>query len=99
MLTWLIRTFGRSFVWKLGAISALAFVGSLSKCYAQTIECSAACTVTVVHDLVLPPLQLDTEDGALIAGAVLAVWAVGWAGRMLIRTLSIDSKTTNESET
>ena len=62
------------------------------------IECATACTVTVVHELSLPPLQLDTADGAAIAGAVLAVWAVGWAFRMLVRALHIDgtSSTSNE---
>jgi hypothetical protein len=98
MADWLLRTFGRSFVWKLGALAALFVVGLLKTCYAQTIECATACTVTIVHDLSLPPLQLDTADGALIAGAVLAVWAIGWAARMLIRTLSIDSESTKETE-
>lgn len=51
------------------------------------VQCSSACTVTVVHELSLPPLQLDTADGASIAGAVLAIWAIGWAFRVLIRTL------------
>lgn len=62
------------------------------------IECPSACTVTVVHELSLPPLQLDTADGAAIAGAVLAVWAVGWAFRMLIRALNIDGNSTNSTE-
>lgn len=30
-MNWLVRTFGRSFVWKLGALAALAFVGWLFK--------------------------------------------------------------------
>lgn len=97
-MRWLLRTFGRSFVWKLGAMVALALVAGVKACYAQTIECATACTVTIVHDLSLPPLQLDAEDGSLIAGAVLAVWAIGWAARMLIRALSIDSTSTKESE-
>lgn len=54
----------------------------------SVIECASACTVTVVHELSLPPLQLELAEGAAIAGAVLAVWAVGWAIRMLIRALS-----------
>lgn len=62
------------------------------------ITCDSACTVTVVHELSLPPLQLDAAEGALIAGAVLAVWVVGWAFRMLIRTLNIDGKPTNSTE-
>lgn len=51
------------------------------------IDCSTACTVTVVHELSLPPLQLDAAEGAAIAGAVLAIWAIGWAFRVLIQTL------------
>lgn len=52
-----------------------------------TVECSSACTVTLVHELSLPPLQLTTEEGGLIAGAILLVWAVGFGFRMLVRTL------------
>ena len=62
------------------------------------IECPSTCTVTVVHELSLPPLQLDTADGAAIAGAVLAVWVVGWAFRMLIRALHIDGTSSTSSE-
>ena len=43
----------------------------------QVIQCAAACTVTVVHSL--PLLEMTVEEGAQIAGAVLAVWAAGWA--------------------
>lgn len=59
------------------------------------------CTVspcTIVHQIDLPPFQLDTAEGAAIAGAILAVWAVGFGIRMLIRALSSDGKSTNESE-
>jgi hypothetical protein len=52
------------------------------------IDCSAACTVTVVHELSLPPLQLTLEEGAQIALAISAVWVVGWAVRMVLKTLS-----------
>lgn len=57
-----------------------------------TITCSASCTVTVVHELSLAPLQLDTADAAQIALAVIGVWAVGWAFRMLVRTLGTADK-------
>jgi len=30
-MRWLVQTFGRSFVWKLGALAAIAFVGWLFK--------------------------------------------------------------------
>lgn len=53
------------------------------------ISCVDACTVTVIHELSLPPLQLSPAEGALIAGAILAIWAIGFGFRALIRTLSI----------
>lgn len=86
-MSWFVRVFGRSVAWKLGAIFALALVAGIKTCYAQTIDCATACTVTVVHELSLPPLQLTTEDGVEIAAAVLLVWVVGWAFRTIIRTL------------
>ena len=72
--------------------------GALSMADPVTITCPGTCTVTVVHELSLPPLQLDASEGAAIAGAVLAVWAVGWAFRMLILTLrdSDGNSTTQE---
>ena len=61
------------------------------------IDCASACTVTVVHELSLPPLQLDAADGASIASAILAIWAVGWAFRVLIRMLkTTDGNSTQE---
>lgn len=62
---------------------------------------TVTCTVSpcqIVHQIELPPFQLTTEEGAQIAGAVLAVWAVGFGIRMLIRALSSDGKPTSESE-
>lgn len=63
----------------------------------QTIQCTSACTVTVVHEISLPPLQLDAADGAAISSAILLVWGVGWGFRTLIRTLkTTDGFSTNE---
>lgn len=59
------------------------------------------CTVSpcvVVHQIELPPFQLDEAGGAQIAGAILAVWALGWGFRALIRVFNIDGKPTSESE-
>ena len=53
----------------------------------DVVDCSTACTVTVVHELSLPPLQLGMEEGGLIAVAILGVWAVGFAFRLLIQTM------------
>jgi len=64
---------------------------------AQTIECTAACTVTVIHEISLPVLNLTPQEGALIDSAVLLVWAVGWCFRALIQALKIDgNSSTNE---
>ena len=61
------------------------------------IECTTACTVTVVHELSLPPLQLSADEGAVIASAILAIWAIGWGFRALIQTLKhTDGNSTQE---
>ena len=63
----------------------------------QVIECTGACTVTVVHEIKFPLFEMTPQEGAQIAGAVLAVWAVGWGFRVLIRTLrNTDGNQTEE---
>lgn len=62
------------------------------------IECAAACTVTVVHEISIPILGLSLEDGGRIAGAVLAVWAVGYAFRVFAQAISGGNPSTKESE-
>lgn len=64
----------------------------------QIISCDGTCTVTIVHELALPVLNLSTGDAAAISSAVLLVWVVGWAFRALIRTLSIDSVSTKTED-
>ena len=52
------------------------------------------CTVTpctIVHQVDLPPFNMDEAGGGLVAAAIVSVWAVGWAIRMLIRALGSDS--------
>jgi len=63
----------------------------------QIIECTSACTVTVQHEIVFPVLSLTPQEGGVIAGAILAVWAVGFAIRLLIQLLrDSDGKSTYE---
>ncbi len=63
----------------------------------QTIQCTSACTVTVQHEITLPVLNLSPAEGAAIASAILAVWAVAWAFRVLIQTIkSSDGNQPNE---
>lgn len=58
-----------------------------------TVECASACTVTVVHQLSLPPLQLTPAEGLQLAVAIVGVWVVGFAARLLIHTLSVGDHT------
>jgi len=62
----------------------------------QVIECTGSCTVTIIHEINLPVLNLTPEEGALIGSAVLLVWAVGWAFRAVIQALRIDGNSTKE---
>ncbi len=64
----------------------------------QIIECAGACTVTVIHQISFPLFELTPEEGAQIAGAVLAVWAVGWAFRVLIQTLRNDGNSSTKDD-
>jgi hypothetical protein len=74
-----------------------ALVACLAVANPSIIECATACTVTVVHELSLPPLQLSADDGAVIASAILAIWAIGWGFRALIQTLKhTDGNSTTE---
>lgn len=63
----------------------------------QIIQCATDCTVTVVHELALPVLDLSMADAASISSAILLVWVVGYAFRMFIRALNVDGDS-NSSE-
>lgn len=56
-------------------------------------------TCTVVISSSTDLANIDLAGGSAIAGAILAVWALGAAFRWFIKTLSIDSDVspTNES--
>lgn len=53
----------------------------------QTIQCTGTCTVTVVHEISLPVLDLSPAEAAQISSAILLVWAVGYGFRALIQAL------------
>lgn len=63
-----------------------------------SISCGSACTVTVVHELALPPLQLEPAEAAQVAVAILAVWAAGFGIRELIRVVRNTDKSAVEEE-
>lgn len=65
-----------------------------------TVVCDGACTVTHVISINTPYFALTLAEGGQIAGAILAVWVVGWAVRTAIRTLrdTDGNSSTSESE-
>ena len=63
----------------------------------QTIQCTSACTVKVQHEITLPLLDLSPGEAAQISSAILLVWAVAWAFRVLIQAIkSSDGNQPNE---
>lgn len=62
------------------------------------VQCSTACTVTVVHELVFPPFQLDLDEARTLFLAILAVWITGWAIRMVMKAMNTtDIRASDES--
>lgn len=64
-------------------MAAFVCVAALQSCYAQTIECASACTVTLELNISLMPFDMTLEAASQLAGAILAVWAVAWVLRTL----------------
>lgn len=61
------------------------------------ISCPGTCTVTITHELSLPPLQLSAYEGAQIGLAIISVWAAGFAFRMIAKVIkSGDSSAESE---
>jgi hypothetical protein len=42
------------------------------------------------------PFNLSVEDGALVGGAITAIWAAAWCWRALARTLRSDGEAVEE---
>lgn len=76
---------GEYYLYTKGEVDALAIGGS-----ASTVQLSAGWLT-----------DLTPTEGGQIAGAVLVIWAIAYACRMLIKALNIDgdSSTSKESET
>jgi hypothetical protein len=64
----------------------------------QVIQCSSACTVTVVHELHIPVLDLTIGEGQMIGGAIVLVWAIGYGFRVVSRQIQSSGHNHQESE-
>ncbi|RYH38515.1 MAG: hypothetical protein EON54_18975 [Alcaligenaceae bacterium] len=62
----------------------------------QVIQCASACTVTVVHEISIPPFNLSVMEGSQIAFAICAVWAVGFLIREIGRAIFLGGSTEKE---
>lgn len=62
-----------------------------------TVSCPSACTVTLQVEVTTPLFNLSVEEGGQIASAILAVWAVAWGIRLLVRLIQTGGPS-NESE-
>ena len=64
-----------------------------------TVSCTSACTVTLDVQVKVPPFSLTEDEGAAIAVAILAVWVVAWAFRVLVRMLKETDGNSTPEET
>ena len=64
----------------------------------QIIQCASACTVTVVHELTFPLLEITHEQGEQIVLAIVSVWAVAWGIRQVILTIRKSGADKEETE-
>lgn len=61
------------------------------------VQCTDACTVTVLVDWsTVDLLNIDPTGGAQISVAIALVWAVGWAIRQIIRLVQKSGETSTE---
>lgn len=51
----------------------------------QVIQCTSACTVTVVHEFNLPLLNMSLDEASALAVAITLVFSAAWGVRALLR--------------
>ncbi|MGE8445689.1 MAG: hypothetical protein ACN6O1_05690 [Comamonas sp.] len=59
----------------------------------QVIHCPSTCTVTVVHEVALPLLNLSIDDAALLMPSITLVLCVAWGFRVLLRFINSPDET------
>lgn len=64
----------------------------------QVIQCPSACTVTVVHEVNVPILNLSLEEASALMTPITLVFCVAWGFRVLLRFInSPDERSSDES--
>lgn len=53
-------------------------------------------TPAELSHLQVNPFHLTLEEGALISGAIAAIWALAWACKALVRALNTDGESINQ---
>lgn len=63
----------------------------------QVIQCPSACTVTVVHEVNVPILNLSLEEASALMTPITLVFCVAWGFRVLLRFInSPDERSTDD---
>lgn len=62
----------------------------------QVIQCPSQCTITVVHELNSPFLNMSIEDASLLIGPITLVFCVAWGIRALLRVVNTPEKGTED---
>lgn len=64
----------------------------------QVIQCPSACTVTVVHEVNVPILNLSIEEASALMTPITLVFCVAWGFRALLRFInSPDERSSDDS--
>ena len=65
----------------------------------QVIQCSSSCTVTVVHEVNVPLLNLSLADAAALMTPITLVFCVAWGFRAVLRFINSPDNTSLERTT
>lgn len=64
----------------------------------QVIQCPSACTVTVVHEVNVPILNLSLEEASALMTPITLVFCAAWGFRALLRFInSPDERSSDDS--
>ena len=65
----------------------------------QVIQCPSSCTVTVVHEVNVPLLNLSLADAAALMTPITLVFCAAWGFRAVLRFINSPDNTSLERTT